>query len=63
VPKTQGLVVPASALVSNADNAVGLIDQAGTFWPVEISASAKGVSVVTGDGLAPGQMFRLPAGQ
>ena len=54
-----GLVVPSAALISQADGSTAVIDQTGTRIPVEIKASANGMSIV--DGVQDGLKVQVPA--
>ncbi|MBO9556720.1 MULTISPECIES: peptidoglycan-binding domain-containing protein [Cellulomonas] len=58
VPEHQGVVVPASALVSRPDDTTVVVARDGTVVPVGIVASARGSAVV--DGLAAGTSVRVP---
>ena len=59
VPTTTGLVVPSSALLTDASGQIALVDQAGTRIPVSVTASAKGMSIV--EGIGAGEKVRVPA--
>lgn len=59
VSPVEGLVVPAAALVSSADGAIGLIAEDGTRLPVEVISTALGMSVV--EGVESGVRVRVPA--
>ena len=48
VEQVSGLVVPSSALVTTADGSTAVIDADGERVPVELVASAKGLSIVDG---------------
>ncbi|MFJ2544065.1 peptidoglycan-binding protein [Microbacterium sp. NPDC087589] len=59
VEQVDGLVVPSAALVTTATNDTAVIDSDDNRVPVEVVASAKGMSVITG---APeGLRVRVPA--
>ncbi len=58
VPKTSGLVVPTSAIRSISGD-LFVVDISGERHVIEVVASARGMSVVTG--LKPGQVLRVPA--
>jgi peptidoglycan hydrolase-like protein with peptidoglycan-binding domain len=53
-----GLVVPASALVTDARGVTAVIDDHGTRIPVEVGASAKGMAIVSG--VNEGTRVRVP---
>ncbi|MFT4123548.1 MAG: peptidoglycan-binding domain-containing protein [Microbacteriaceae bacterium] len=59
VPSTSGLVVPSAALVSDEEGETGLRDEDGVFHEVTVQASAQGMSVVSGAGLAEGQLYEV----
>lgn len=61
VATVQGLVVPSSALITEASGQIGVIDQDGTVHPVTVVASARGMSVI--DGVDAGVKVRIPATQ
>lgn len=58
VPVTEGLVVPATALVTSPTGDVEVRTEAGTVRTVTVLATAGGVSVI--DGLEPGTRVQLP---
>lgn len=53
-----GLVVPSSALYSEADGTVILVDERGTRRAIEVVAAARGMSVV--EGVEAGTRVRVP---
>lgn len=57
VPKTRGLIVPNAALRTSVVGGVVVVSAGGAERPVEVVASANGVSVVTG--LESGDQVRL----
>lgn len=59
VERVDGLVVPSAALVTTAEGRIAVITVDGEKVPVEVVASAKGMSVVTG--IADGTKVRVPA--
>ncbi|WP_460800159.1 peptidoglycan-binding protein [Microbacterium sp. GXF0217] len=59
VEQVSGLVVPSSALVTTADGSTAVIDADGERVPVELVASAKGLSIV--DGVDEGTRVSVPA--
>lgn len=59
VEQVEGLVVPSAALITTADGATAVIDSDDTRMTVEIVASAKGMSVITG--VPEGTRVRVPA--
>lgn len=59
LPEVGGLVVPTAALVTDADGRTGVFDSDGTFVPVEVIASARGMSVI--EGVSEGTRVRVPA--
>lgn len=59
VPPVEGLVVPSAALVSSADGTTAVVTDNGTRVNVEVTATALGMSVVTG--VDPGVQLRVPA--
>lgn len=58
VEDVEGLIVPSSALVTNANGTTAVIDQNGDRHPVTVEASAKGMSVITG--VDAGTRVRVP---
>ncbi|MBW1637820.1 peptidoglycan-binding protein [Microbacterium resistens] len=58
VEDVEGLIVPSSALVTNADGTTAVIDQNGERHSVTVEASAKGMSVITG--VDVGTRVRVP---
>lgn len=60
VPQTKGLVVPTSALVTDATGNTAVIDRDGKRLPVTVGTSAKGMSIITG--VDAGTEVRVPAG-
>ncbi len=58
VPRTEGIVVPTTALVVASDGSTAVVDRDGTRIPVEVRASSGGRAVV--DGIDPGQEVRVP---
>lgn len=60
VEQVDGLVVPSAALVTTADGVTAVIDGDDNRIPVEVVASAKGMSVITG--VEDGLRVRVPAG-
>lgn len=59
VPTVQGLVVPSSALFTDASGRIAVIDPKGTLIPVTVVASARGMSVI--EGVDEGVKVRIPA--
>lgn len=59
VEQVDGLVVPSAALVTTADGVTAVIDGDDNRIPVEVVASAKGMSVITG--VEDGLRVRVPA--
>lgn len=59
VEQVDGLVVPSAALVTTADGGTAVIDSEDARIPVEIVASAKGISVISG--AEEGLRVRVPA--
>lgn len=59
VESVSGLVVPSSALVTTANGQTAVIDEKGKRIEVTVTASAKGMSVVTG--VDEGVKVRVPA--
>ena len=57
VAPTEGIVVPVAAITMGADGRPFVTQQDGTEQPIEVTASADGLAVVTG--LAEGQRIRL----
>lgn len=55
----KGVVVPTAALVTGADGGVAVVDAAGSRHPVEVTASASGMTLV--NGIAPGLRVQLAA--
>lgn len=56
-----GLVVPSAALVTAADGTVEVIDADGERMPVDVVASARGMSVI--EGAPEGTRVRVPASE
>jgi len=61
VEPVAGLVVPSAALVTGADGQVAVIAETGERIPVNVAASARGMSVI--DGVAEGTRVRVPASE
>lgn len=61
VATVEGPIVPSSALITTADGRTAVIDDSGRRVPVEIVASAKGMSVVSG--VSAGVRVQVPATQ
>jgi peptidoglycan hydrolase-like protein with peptidoglycan-binding domain len=61
VETVQGLTVPTAALRSRANGSPAVIDEAGVEHPVEILASARGMSVI--EGVKAGLQVRVPANE
>ncbi len=59
IERVEGLIVPSAALITTADGATAVIDGDDKRIAVEVIASAKGMSVVTG--VADGTRVRIPA--
>lgn len=59
VPVTRGLVVPSAALLTDARGHTAVVTADGARAPVEIVASARGMSVI--EGIAEGARVRIPA--
>ncbi|HEU5224058.1 MAG TPA: peptidoglycan-binding domain-containing protein [Candidatus Lumbricidophila sp.] len=59
VPEVDGLVIPSAALDAKADGTVVVLDASGIEHKVEILASARGMSAITG--LDQGTRVRIPA--
>jgi peptidoglycan hydrolase-like protein with peptidoglycan-binding domain len=59
LPSTKGLIVPTSALRTDASGAVHVVDLKGHRKPVEVVASSNGMSVITG--VEAGARVRIPA--
>lgn len=59
VEQVTGLVVPSSALMTTADGSTVVIDPRGERIPVEVTASANGMSVVSG--VDEGTRVQVPA--
>lgn len=59
VPPTQGVLVPASAITTDAGGRTAVVTDAGATIPVEVGASAGGEIVVAG--LESGMVVRAPA--
>lgn len=59
VPTTRGLVVPSAALTSSAGGRVMVIDRTGARHPVDVKATAQGMSVI--EGVPDGTQVRVPA--
>ena len=59
VQAVSGLVVPSSALVTEAGGQTAVIDEGGSRLPVKVTASAKGMSVITG--VDAGTKVQVPA--
>lgn len=60
VPEVEGLLVPSSALVTAADGETAVIGVDGERTAVKVTASAKGMSVISG--VPEGTRVRVPAG-
>ena len=58
VESVLGLVVPSAALVAGADGQIAVIDESGQRILLDVVASARGMSVVTG--VAEGTRVRVP---
>ncbi|MFT4051929.1 MAG: peptidoglycan-binding domain-containing protein [Microbacterium sp.] len=58
VETVSGLVVPSSALVSDADGQLAVIDEAGERMPVTVVTAARGLSVI--EGVDEGTKVRVP---
>ena len=54
-----GVVAPSAALLSAADGTVSVVDDAGVSHPVQVLASARGMSVI--EGVDAGVKVRVPA--
>lgn len=59
VEQVTGLVLPSSAIVTTADGTTAVIDRKGDRIPIQVVASAKGMSVVSG--VDEGIRVRVPA--
>lgn len=59
IPEVDGIVVPASAVVTTADDQTAVVLEDGTVTGVSVLAGAFGTVVV--DGLSEGQLVRAPA--
>ncbi len=60
VPKTTGLVVPSAALMTSASGTVQVVDSEGNSLPATVSATANGMSVISGEGIRAGLSVRVP---
>lgn len=58
-PETSGLVVPTAALKTTADGTIVVLEPNGTAHSVSVTASARGMSVITG--VDAGLVVRVPA--
>ena len=58
VETATGLVVPSSALVSEADGKLAIVDEHGERVPVKVVAGARGMSVI--EGVETGTKVRVP---
>lgn len=56
-PATKGVSIPTAALVTDADGRASVLDADGTAQPVEVLASSRGISIVTG--VNEGQEIRV----
>ncbi len=61
VAETAGLIVPDAALTTSASGTVEVVSADGTHYPVTVSASANGMSVISGDGVQAGLDVQVPA--
>lgn len=61
VPRVDGLVVPVSALRTDADGSRSVLTADGEEQPVQVLATAGGLAVI--DGVAEGTVVRLPSPQ
>jgi len=59
VPAVTGLIVPSASLISDAKGRISVIAENGNRVPVEVIASARGMSVV--QGVESGMRVRVPA--
>lgn len=59
VEDVEGLVVPSSALTTDANGTTAVVDNKGERHPVTVEASAKGMSVISG--VDVGMKVRVPA--
>lgn len=59
VEEVNGLVVPSSALITEAGGQTAVIDEGGGRLPVEVTATAQGMSVITG--VDAGTKVQVPA--
>jgi peptidoglycan hydrolase-like protein with peptidoglycan-binding domain len=55
----EGITVPSSALLTEADGKVRVVDKSGRQRPVKVITSAKGISVI--EGIPAGILVRIPA--
>lgn len=60
VPEVEGLLVPSSSLVTTAEGETAVIGVDGERITVKVTASAKGMSVISG--VPEGRRVRVPAG-
>lgn len=58
VETVEGLVVPSSALVTDAKGQVAVVDEQGDRRPVSVKAAARGMSVI--EGIGDGTRVRVP---
>ena len=61
VPTVRGLVVPSSALLTDAGGQIAVINSKGMVVPVTVVASARGMSVI--EGINTGVKVRVPAAE
>lgn len=59
VEQTTGLIVPSSALVTGNDGSIAVVSLDGTRYPVQVTASAQGMSVI--NGVDEGLEVRIPS--
>lgn len=59
VPRTEGVIVPSSALATGPSGDVSVIDEKGVSHPVTVLASARGMSAL--EGINAGFHVRVPA--
>ncbi len=57
----RGPLVPAAALISLDDGSAAVLGEDGDTIPVKILGSARGMAVISGDGVFPGLKVRIPA--
>lgn len=58
-----GLVVPSAALVTGADGVIAVVEADGVRRAVSVVASARGMSVIEGEGVVEGLAVRVPASE